>query len=417
MALKWSVLAVAIFAMTGCGSESSAPEATTEEVTEAVTDSTLRTVTITVTVPEDAPTVYLSGNLPELGPWHPAGLEMSGESTQRTATLSVPHGFSLRYKVTAGSWEREGLGPSGTLMPEFTADIDGDKELTAEIAGFRVDPALLIDDWQGAGAKGELVYWKDVASEFLTETRHVVTLLPPGYDATDDKRYKVIYMHDGQNLFDPRLSYTNVDWGVDEAMQRGVEAGDYEPAIIVGVWNSAARVKEYSPWHDAPQYARFLIEELMPRVESEFNVKTGPDNTFVMGSSMGGLLSFYLVKNHPDVFGACGCVSTHFTMSAQMVEWFMGRDPSTADPTTFIEKDIAAGATMPSGMRLFFDYGTEGIDAEYEPPHAAVKAWLLEQGYTEGVDLKMKKFEGADHSESAWRERVGEQLAWMLGET
>ena len=70
-----------------------------------------------------------------------------------------------------------------------------------------------------------------------------------------------------------------------------------------------------------------------------------------------------------------------------------------------------------ASSRLFFDYGTEGIDAEYEPPHVAVMAWLLEQGYTEGVDLKMKKFEGADHSESAWRERVGEQLAWMLGET
>ena len=132
---------------------------------------------------------------------------------------------------------------------------------------------------------------------------------------------------------------------------------------------------------------------------------------------MGGLLSFYLVKNHPDVFGACGCVSTHFTMSQQMVEWFMGGDPSTADPTTFIERDIAAGATMPSGVRLFFDYGTEGLDADYELPHMAVRTWLLEQGYTEGVDLKMKKFEGADHSESAWRERVGEQLEWMLGET
>ncbi len=411
--LGWAVLMIVISAMAGCSQEETTPEA----ATDAATDPVMHTVTITVTVPEDAPTVYLAGNLPELGPWHPAGLELSGDSTKRMATLSVPHGFSLSYKVTAGSWEREGLGPSGTLLPAFTADIDSDKELTAEIAGFRVDPELLIADWQGAGAKGELVYWKDVASDFLTEKRHVVTLLPPGYDAADDRRYKVIYMHDGQNLFDPRMSYTNVDWGVDEAMQRGVEAGDYEPAIIVGVWNSAARIREYSPWHDAPKYAQFLIEELMPRVESEFNVKTGPGNTFVMGSSMGGLLSFYLVQNHPNIFGACGCVSSHFPMSEQMLEWFMGRDPSQADPTPYIERDIAAGATMPSGVRPFFDYGTEGLDADYEPPHLAVKAWLLEQGFTEGTDFKMKKFEGADHSESSWRERVGEHLDWMLGES
>jgi len=385
--------------------------------TEESSEATTHTVRITVTVPEDAPTVYLSGNLPELGPWHPAGLQLSGSSTERTATLYVPHGFMLNYKVTAGSWEREGLGPSGTLLPAFTAMIDGDAELTAEIAGFRVDPELLIADWQGSNVEGELVYWKDVKSKFLKETRHVVTWLPPGYDATADKKYKVIYMHDGQNLFDPRLSYTNVDWGVDEAMMRAARAGEYEPAIIVGVWNTADRLREYSPWHEAPLYARFLLEELMPRVEAKFKVRTGPENTFVMGSSMGGLVSFYLVKEHPDVFGACGCVSSHFTWSEQMIEWFMGRDPSIVDPTTYIERDIAKGATMPKGVRLYFDYGTEDLDAAYEAPHGVVKEWLLEQGFTEGVDLKMKKFDGAGHNETAWRARVSEQLDWLLGYT
>lgn len=407
-AIGWATLIFTLSALSGCGGPAG-------EESPAAEEPMTHTVNITVTVPADAPTVYLSGNLPELGPWHPAGLALAGESTQRTATLEVPHGFALSYKVTAGSWEQEGLGPSGTLLPAFSAVIDGDKNLTAEIAGFRVDPALLIADWQGSGVEGELVYWKDVASKHLNETRHVVTLLPPGYDATDDKRYKVIYMHDGQNLFDPRLSYTNVDWGVDEAMMRGVAAGDYEPAIIVGVWNSAARLSEYSPWHEAPQYARFLIEELMPRIESEFKVRTGPDNTFVMGSSMGGLVSFYLVKEHPDVFGACGCVSSHFTWSEQMLEWFMGRDPSKVDPTPYIVRDIAAGATMSTGVRLYFDYGTEGLDAAYESPHTEVRSWLLEQGFTEGDDLKVKKFDGADHNESAWRERVGEQLDWLLG--
>lgn len=374
------------------------------------------TVTVTATVPEDAPVVYLAGNLPELGPWHPKRFPMTGTGTQRTATITVPAGHMLRYKITAGSWEREGLGPSGSVMPEFTALINGDKQLSAQIAGFRVDPVALIEDWEGSGVQGTLVYWKDVSSAFLEETRHVVIWLPPEYDSASDKKYRVIYTHDGQNLFDPRLSYTNVDWGIDEAMMRGVANDEYEPAIVVGIWNTPARLFEYSPWHQAPQYARFMLEELMPRVEAQFNVLTGPQNTFVMGSSMGGLVSWYLLKEHSDVFGACGCVSTHLTWSPQMIEWVAGRDPSTADPTPYILTDIADGQTMPTNVRLYFDYGTEELDAAYEAPHLAVKAWLIEQGFSEGSNLAMQKFDGAGHKESAWRARVDQQLRWMLSE-
>lgn len=406
--LKQLMLILAGSILIGCGS--------TGQGTDTTTEATRHTVRITVLLPEDAPAIYLSGNLPELGTWHPAGLAVPGSGAERTVTIAVPHGHTLSYKVTAGSWEREGLGPSGTLLPAFSALIDGDKELTAEIAGFRVDPDLLIADWQGANVEGELVYWKDVPSQFLKETRHVVTWLPPEYDSKSDKHYKVIYMHDGQNLFDPRLSYTNIDWGVDEAMMRAVRAGSYEPAIIVGIWNTPGRLREYSPWHEGRQYAQFLLEELMPRVEAEFNVLTGPDNTFVMGSSMGGLVSFFLVKEHPEIFGGCGCVSSHFTWSEQMIEWFMGRDPAAADPTTYIEHDIAAGENMPTGVRLYFDYGTEGLDAAYEAPHLAVKEWLLGQGFTEGADLRMKRFDGAGHNEASWRARVDQQLTWLLGE-
>lgn len=378
--------------------------------------STTRQVVITATVPEDAPTVYVTGNLPALGPWHPAALEMQGSGTERTVTLDVPLGHALQFKITGGSWEREALGPDGKHLPAFSVAVDGDKTVSAEIHAFPEDPDRFVADWQGAGVEGELLYWTDLESAFLDESRHVVIWLPPDYGAGDDRRFKVIYMPDGQNLFDPRLAYTGIDWGVDEAMMRGVRAGTYEPAVIVGVWNTADRLMEYSPWHDAPQYARFLLEELMPRVEAELNVLTGPDNTFVMGSSMGGLLSYYLVREHPDVFGACGCLSSHFSWSPQMVELFMGRDPSAASARTYIERDIADGATMPGGARLYFDYGTAGLDAAYEVPHAAIRQWLLDQDFVEGEDFLVRKFEGADHSEAAWRERVDQQLDWLLAE-
>ena len=273
------------------------------KTTENVPSKTHK-VTVVVNLPEDSPQVFLAGNLPVLGPWHPAALAVLGEGSQRTVDFEVPHGHSLQYKVTAGSWEQEGLGPSGTLLPNFTATITEPTTLTAEVAGFRKDPRELIKNWQGSGVEGSLHYWTDMPSKFLEETRHVVTWLPPGYDESCDKKYKVIYMHDGQNLFDPRLSYTNMDWGVDEAMMRGVAGGKYEPAIIVGIWNTPSRLQEYSPDHLGKQYAKFILEELMPKVEKSYRVKTGPENTFSMGSSMGGLISFHLVRAHPDVFSA-----------------------------------------------------------------------------------------------------------------
>ncbi|MFK8054470.1 MAG: alpha/beta hydrolase-fold protein [Woeseiaceae bacterium] len=388
----------------------------TQEVTAPVSDVEPGThqVTIHVTVPEDAPKVYLAGNLPALGPWHPARFPMTGSGSNRTATLSVPDGHQLQYKVTAGSWEQEGLGPSGTLLPNFSATITEDTTLTVDIAGFRTDPDELIEDWRGSDVVGELVYWKDMSSAFLDEDRHVVVWLPPGYDAESAQTYRVIYMHDGQNLFDPRLAYSNMDWGVDEAMMRGVENGEYEPAIIVGIWNTPERVFEYSPWHKAPDYARFLLEELMPKVAAEFQVKTGPEHTFSMGSSMGGLVSFYLVKEHPDVFGACGCVSSHLTWSAQAIEWLAGRDPSNADPMSYLLRDIRGGMNMPTGVRMYFDYGTEGLDQGYAPAHEVLANWLKTEGYEPGDALKLKQFDGAGHTESDWRARVGEQLTFML---
>ena len=288
-------------------------------------------------------------------------------------------------------------------------------ELGASLFSRTLDAAYYIDDWESSGVKGTLVYWQDVASEFLTETRHVEIWLPPGYDEDTQRRYRVIYMSDGENLFDPRIANTGIDWGVDEAMMRGAEQGLFEPAIVVATWSTAKRRDEYSPWHDAPLYARFLIEELMPQVDAEFRTLTGPANTFVMGSSMGGLLSFYLGKNHPDLFGACGCVSTAFLLSPATRAQFEERDASREDVTPYIVRDIENGDTVPGGVRMFFDYGTEGLDSRYGSEYDAVRDWLLGQGLVEDEDFLIRVYEGADHNEPSWRARLDDQLLWLLG--
>ena len=289
-------------------------------------------------------------------------------------------------------------------------------ELGESLFARSLDAAVYIADWQGSGVKGTLVYWQDVSSELLAETRHVEIWLPPDYDDDPNRRYRVIYMSDGENLFDPRIANTGIDWGVDEAMMRGVELGLFEPAIVVATWSTARRTHEYSPWHDAPLYARFLIEELMPRVNAEFRTLTGSDNTFVMGSSMGGLLSFYLVKNHPDVFGACGCVSTAFLVSAARLARSDESGAAAPDTTPYIVRDIEDGDTVPHGVRMFFDHGTEGLDAQYGSEHDAVREWLLKQGFRESEDFMMRVYDGANHNEASWRARLDDQFAWLLAD-
>jgi enterochelin esterase-like enzyme len=223
-------------------------------------------------------------------------------------------------------------------------------------------------------------------------------------------------MSDGQNLFDPRIANTGVDWGVDESMVRLVQRGVIRPAIVVGVWSTSNRGLEYSPWHDASRHARFLIEELMPRINREFRTLTGPANTAVAGSSMGGLLSFYLVTRHPDRFGACGCVSTHFPLSESIVAQFSGSSPAAKpDTTPYILRDIASGLRVPRGARYWFDYGTEGLDAGYGPTHRVVREWLLRQGLAEGRDFAVRRYEGATHNEAAWRARLDDVLTFLLG--
>jgi predicted alpha/beta superfamily hydrolase len=375
------------------------------------------TVTVRVRVPEGTGTVYLAGSLAELGPWRADALALAGPGRERTGEVTAPPGTTLEYKFTLGSWDREALSSAGTVAPNNHLPLNRDTVVVHEITGFKKDPREYIADWRGSGVQGRLVYWTDVRSAFLGPTRHVEIWLPPGYDDAAVTRYPVLYMHDGQNLFDPRIANTGVDWGVDEAVVRLVNRGIITPIIVVGVWSTDARFSEYSPWHDAPNYARFLIEELMPRVNAAFRTLTGPGNTAVMGSSMGGLLSFYLVTHHPETFGACGCESTHFPLSESVVARFFPGVPVAAAPdtTSYIVRDIRSGLKAPQNTRYRFDYGSLGLDSAYGPSHAAVRKWLLAQGRIEGRDFVIRRYDGATHNEASWRARLEDPLTFLFG--
>jgi predicted alpha/beta superfamily hydrolase len=263
----------------------------------------------------------------------------------------------------------------------------------------------------------------DRLGEFVSRhvaARRVDVWLPPGYAADPGRRYPVLYMHDGQNLFDPATAFAGVDWGVDEAMARLAAAGEIRPAIVVGVWNTERRLAEYlpsRPFGTAPDrallaavplgegtepesdaYLRFLTGELKPAIDRRYRTRPGRADTFIAGSSMGGLVSIYAVLEYPEVFGGAACLSTH---------WLAGEG--------LVADDVAARLPAPGRHRIYFDRGTEGLDAEYAPFQARVDGALRAAGYAEGRDWVSCVFEGAGHDEAAWRSRAKVPLRFLLG--
>jgi predicted alpha/beta superfamily hydrolase len=270
----------------------------------------------------------------------------------------------------------------------------------------------------GPGVSGTVLRHASMPSAHVA-ARNVDVWLPPGYGRDPHRRYPVLYMHDGQNLFDPSTSYGGVDWNVDEAMTRLIGQGTVREAIIVGVWSTPLRFAEYMPQRPvqggvrlnvpgAPdlragevasdRYLAFLVTELKPFIDANYRTLPERASTTIMGSSMGGLISQYAMSVYPEVFGGAGCISTH---------WPAG-DGIALD-------DFAAHLPDPATHRYWFDFGTATLDAPYETYQRRADDVLRKAGYVEGRNWVTKKFAGAEHSEQAWRLRIEQPLRFLIG--
>ena len=258
----------------------------------------------------------------------------------------------------------------------------------------------------------QIDHFQDFTSEYV-DARNIEVMLPPGYD--ENKSYDVIYFHDGQNVFNPETSYAGVAWEVDKAIMELIEEEKIRPAIIVAIWNTPKRMQEYMPakpvdsvfhrakkagWNDkviSDDYLRFIVTELKPFIDSTYNTSPNRENTFIMGSSMGGLISLYALTEYPDVFGGAACVSTHWpALNGVFLDYLKTNLP-------------VAGK-----HNLYFDFGTATLDSLYEPYQQKADKIIMEKGYTNQKDWITHKFEGADHSEKSWQERVHIPLSFLL---
>ncbi|WP_448503031.1 alpha/beta hydrolase [Sphingomonas sp.] len=258
----------------------------------------------------------------------------------------------------------------------------------------------------------------------------VTVWTPPGYRA--DRPRPVLYMHDGQNLFDPAVSGYGKVWHVDRAVER-LALGDDAP-IVVGVWNPGeARFRTYLPHvaierlpravtdAAAPRigagpvvsdaYLAFLAGPLKAAIDRDYATRPGRDDTTIMGSSMGGLISLYAFVRHPETYGSAGCVSTHWPVF--IPEGDGVAVPFAAEVTAMWTNWLRAELGPPDGRRLWFDHGTATLDALYAPYQAAVDALLPMLGWRRGEDFESRVYEGAPHEENAWAARVQEPLEWL----
>ncbi len=269
-------------------------------------------------------------------------------------------------------------------------------------------------------------------SEYVS-ARNIDVWLPSDYDSS--RKYSVLYMNDGQTLFDPAMSWLNDEWKVDETMGKLLKEKSIENTIVVGIWNSEeGRVGDYfpqKPFESLPQsyvdsiktalnkveytkdmmkdihsdnYLKFLVKELKPFIDEKYATIPDKEHTFIMGSSYGGLISMYAISEYPDVFEGAACLSTHWIGT-------FSDNPIIAE--TFIDY---FGKHIPDSEnhKIYFDYGTETLDQYYEPYQLKIDSIMQLNGYLE-TNWKTLKFEGKNHSEASWQDRLDIPLVFLLG--
>ncbi|WP_205478704.1 alpha/beta hydrolase [Sphingomonas arenae] len=278
--------------------------------------------------------------------------------------------------------------------------------------------------------KGRFVEHQAVPSTNIAPP-HVVVWLPPGYDS-GKRRYPVVYMHDGQNLFLKERSGYNKIWAADQSALRLIESRKVAPFIIVAVDHPGKeRYQQYFPTKVASAplregiagfagplkgdaYIRFLADELKPFIDRSYRTRTEPRHTAVAGSSMGGLISLYALAERPDVFGKAAAVSTHSPLiGPDNIEKAPGlTDTIKGSWRTYLYNQLGA----PQGRKLWMDHGTATLDQHYAPYQQVIDAEVKRLGWRPGKDFETRIYLGAEHEENAWAARLDDIFGWLLSD-
>ncbi len=278
--------------------------------------------------------------------------------------------------------------------------------------------------------EGKVIRHANFNSKFVN-ARNVDVWLPENY--SNQKKYAVLYMHDGQMIFDSTNTWNKQEWGIDEAMSDLLHQQKIKDCMVVGIWNdSKNRHIDYFPQKpfealtkaeqdtmyavnrqngnsvfsgkvQSDNYLKFLVYELKPFIDKKFATNKTPAATFIAGSSMGGLISIYALCEYPKIFGGAACLSTHWPGI------FNADNPFPKVMQVYLKTHLPEA----KNHQIYFDYGTLTLDAMYEPYQLEVDKIMANKGYST-KNWMTKKFEGENHSEIAWSKRVRIPLEFLL---
>lgn len=278
-------------------------------------------------------------------------------------------------------------------------------------------------------SSGTIQRFENFTSKFV-DARKIDVWLPDGY--SPQKKYAVLYMHDGNSLYDSTTMWNRQEWGVDETLGKLLKENKIKDVIVVGVWNNGAyRHSEYFPQKiikDIPQdvrkiivdeqlngnsqadnYLQFLLTEVKPFIDSVFSTLKDRKNTFIAGSSMGGLISLYAICEYPNIFGGAACLSIHSPMI--MKEKISG--DADRDVASKFRNYLSAHLPSPATHKIYMDYGDKTLDSFYMPYQKKIDAVMKSKGFS-SANWITKYFPGEDHSEKAWAKRLNIPLLFLL---
>jgi enterochelin esterase-like enzyme len=279
---------------------------------------------------------------------------------------------------------------------------------------------------------GKIERMENFKSNYVTE-RNIDVWLPENYSSS--KKYNVLYMHDGQMLYDPEMAWNKQAWNVDDVLTKLVTENKIQDVIVVGIWNggvtrhidyfpqkafesftqpqqdsiyNASRSNGQSVFNNqkinSDNYLKFIVKELKPIIDKKYSVYTDAKHTFIAGSSMGGLISMYAICEYPKVFGGAACLSTHWP-GIFAVE-------NNPIPNAFFEY-LKKHLPNPKNHKIYFDYGTATLDAMYEPFQLKVDDIMKAKGFS-SQNWSTQKFEGEEHSEKSWNKRLHIPIEFLL---
>lgn len=356
---------------------------------------TLRLSSIPVNTPAN-PTIYFASNINN---WNAGDAAYTLSLVNGSYQIIIPEGTgTVQFKFTRGAWTSVEGGPNCEEIANRTFTFTGSPQTIN----------LTVQKWKDlcgstAASNVQILNNAFVMPQLNNRTRRIWLYLPPDYNSTA-KRYPVLYMHDGQNLFDAATSFSG-EWQVDETLNTLHASGNYG-AIVVGIDNGGAlRLNEYSPWNN-PQYGGgegaayidFIAQTLKPFIDANYRTLTSPEHTCLFGSSMGGFISTYGAVRYPNVFGKAGAFSPAY--------WFA---------LTELNNYITTSTTNIANLRISHVAG-QNESGTMAPNINTVTSHLLTRGLN-STNSQIKIDADGTHTEAYWRREFGAAYQWLFPNT